>query len=194
MPLGGVRTYANIGDRELTFGSWGEAVKQGRTLTTSGPLIELDVDGHAPGDELTLGSGGASVAVVATARSPQPIDSLELVWNGLVVASEQPKEGSREMRLATTVRLEGPGWFAARCQGPSMLWHDRPVRTAAHTSPIYVVGPGSPVDASADRAFLVTVLDAGLVWLDRLATRADESRHSRIRQVFVDARDQLVSP
>ena len=39
MPVGGVRTYAQLGDAEFTFANWAQAVRAGRTFTTSGPLI-----------------------------------------------------------------------------------------------------------------------------------------------------------
>ena len=46
MPVGGVRTYAHLGDEEFTFANWAKAVRAGRTFTTSGPLIDLTVEGR----------------------------------------------------------------------------------------------------------------------------------------------------
>ena len=46
MPVGGVRTYARLDrNRPFNFGNWAEAVRKGRTFTTSGPLIDLTVVG-----------------------------------------------------------------------------------------------------------------------------------------------------
>ena len=39
MPVGGVRTYAHLGDEEFAFANWAKAVRAGHTFTTSGPLI-----------------------------------------------------------------------------------------------------------------------------------------------------------
>jgi len=58
MPVGGVRTYAHLGDEEFSFQSWACAVRAGRIFTNSGPLIGLAVEGHAPGDEVRLPAGG----------------------------------------------------------------------------------------------------------------------------------------
>jgi hypothetical protein len=56
---------------------------------------------------------------------------------------------------------------------------------------VYLSGPGPVPDASHHRAFLTTILDGGLAWLDRLAIVADEERHARIRGLFTEARARL---
>jgi hypothetical protein len=48
MPVGGVRTYAQLGDEEFTFANWGRAVRAGRTFTTSGPIIGLEIEDKGP--------------------------------------------------------------------------------------------------------------------------------------------------
>ncbi|HEX2514326.1 MAG TPA: CehA/McbA family metallohydrolase, partial [Chloroflexota bacterium] len=68
MPVGAIRTYARLSPGEpLTFDAWGAAVRAGRTFTTTGPLVELAVEGKGPGEALPLPAGGGSVHVRATA-------------------------------------------------------------------------------------------------------------------------------
>src|SRR5262249_406209 len=51
--LGGIRTYAQLGTgAEFTYKNWIEAVRNGRTFVTSGPILLLDIDGHGPGARL----------------------------------------------------------------------------------------------------------------------------------------------
>ncbi|MBM3501743.1 MAG: hypothetical protein FJX74_24070, partial [Armatimonadetes bacterium] len=79
MPLGGVRTYAHLGDEEFDFAGWARAVRAGHTFTTSGPLIGLSVEGRAPGDEIRLPGGGGTVEVEAWVDSLQPVHKLQVV-------------------------------------------------------------------------------------------------------------------
>jgi hypothetical protein len=186
MPLGGVRTYTRLNDEPLSFEAWAAGVRAGRTITSTGPFIDLQVEGAVIGDELRLSGNGGTLTVVAEASGFQPLDRLEIVHNGRVVASAGPDGDRRRIRLATDIRVEADGWIAARCDGPDTLWHIWPVRPAAHTSPIYLVG-GLERERKPDLAYLQTVVEGGLTWLDTLATRADPATHRRLRHTFIDA-------
>jgi hypothetical protein len=193
MPVGGVRTYAYTGGDHLSFASWANAVRCGRTITSSGPLIELTVEGHSIGDSISVPRTGATLAVWASAAAHQALSSLEVVFNGRVVARVDGAAGDTQLELTSEIRVDGEGgWIAARCSGPTVLWHIWPVRTAAHTSPVYLLGSDARPTAETDRVHLSTILDGGLAWLDTLAIRADDARHERIRQVFLDAQRRLL--
>jgi len=86
MPVGGVRTYAQIGGEPFTFESWARAIRAGHTFTTSGPIIGLKVEGRRPGDEINLPAGGGTLEVEAWAQSVQPFHELQVVANGRIVA------------------------------------------------------------------------------------------------------------
>lgn len=186
MPLGGVRTYTRMGEGPLSFEAWAAGVRAGRTITSTGPFIDLEVEGAAIGDEIRLNGNGGTLSVVAEASGFQPLGRLEIVHNGRVVASAAPDGDRRHIKLATNIRVEADGWIAARCDGPDTLWHIWPVRPAAHTSPIYLVG-GRERERTPDLAYLQTVVEGGLTWLDTLATRADPATHRRLRRTFLDA-------
>ena len=185
MPIGGLRTYARIGTDPTTWASWTDAVRSGRTTTSSGPFIDMSVEGVGLGEEIAIGSG-ASLEVHATAHCVAPLDRLELVYNGSVVEATTDDRGARSLELKTTIRATRGGWLAARTSSPFVAQHVWPVRMAAHTSPIYLVGDRG-VDARADIAYLRTILAGGLAWVDTLATRADPASQRRIRTVFTSA-------
>jgi hypothetical protein len=189
MPIGGLRTYAQVGAGPTSWDSWAEAVRRGRTSTSSGPFIDLSVDGVGLGEEIAIGSG-ASLDVRATARCLAPLDRLELVYNGRVVEATTEAVGRRSLELETTIQVERGGWLAARTSSPFIAQHAWPVHMAAHTSPIYLVGDRH-VEARDDIAYLRTIVAGGLAWLDVLATRADRSTHRRIRSVFTSADREL---
>ncbi len=187
MPVGGVRTYAYIGDNELSHETWSDAVRAGRTYTTSGPLMDFMVEGLRPGDELSLPESGGSVHVTATATCAMPINKLEIVFNGKVIAEATSDEGSKLLVIDEKLDLPGSGWIAARAVSNHVAWHVWPVNFAAHTSAVYVKAGRTDVFDSALGEYLITTMQGGVEWLDTLATRADAARHATIRKVFTDA-------
>jgi hypothetical protein len=189
MPIGGLRTYAQVGTGPTSWEGWTEAVRSGRTSTSSGPFIDLSVEGMGLGGEIVIGPG-ASLGVHATARCVAPLDRLELVYNGRVVEATTEPDGNRFLELKTTIRTSRGGWIAARTSSPFVAQHVWPVQMAAHTSPIYLVGDRH-VDARDDIAYLRTIVAGGLTWLDTLATRGDRSSQRRIRTVFNSADHEL---
>ena len=158
---------------------------------TSGPLLLFHADGRAPGDEIALGAGGGSVEVQAEAKSYVDIHSLEVVFNGKVVAAREDRGGARQMTLKETIQVPGVGWLAARCAarpGPSVVW---PYGIEAHTSPVYVRVPGQELFSASAAAYMLTLIDGAQTWAVTLATRPDQERLTRVLTVFADARDHL---
>jgi hypothetical protein len=205
MPVGGVRTYAHLGDQEFSFANWGKAVRAGRTFTSSGPLLSLQVEGKTIGDEIKLPEGGGTLEVVASAVSMQPFHELQLVVNGEVVASETAGQGANPgpgstrgsnygaeaLRLQTHLRLDRTSWIAARCSGKLKLWQGWPVYTAAHTSPVYVKVGENELFNPSDATYMLTILEGGLAWLDTLSIPADAERQRRVRGIFTAAQEHL---
>jgi hypothetical protein len=120
VPVGLFRTYVHIPtEDEFTYESWCAGIKAGRTFVSTGPMIELTVDGASIGDTLSLPVGGGTVELVATAESILPFHTLEVVEKGRVVASTESAKGTRRLQLKTTLPLRGHTWLAARCGGPN---------------------------------------------------------------------------
>ena len=191
MPAGTNRAYAYLGKEEFSFANWAKAARSGNTFVTSGPLLLFQADGHAPGEEITLGAGGGTVEVQARAVSFVPFHRLEIVMNGRVVASREESSGTREMSLKESAQVAGPGWLAARCSsrlGPVTWWQ---FAVQAHTSPVYLSIPGQELLSEAAATYMLTLIDGAQTWVETLATRPDEERLKLMRQVFEDARAEL---
>lgn len=153
VPVGLYRTYAQLESGvEFTFETWTAAVRAGRTFITSGPMIELSVNGQPVGTTLHV-SAGDVLEVECNASSVLPMHTLQLIERGRVVGEvsvdDQSAAGStapagpvRTLRLRTTLPVTGPTWLAARCGGPDyqpLRHHDEQRRgIMAHTSPVYV--------------------------------------------------------
>ena len=190
IPVGGVRTYALLDD-EFRFDSWARAVRAGRTFTSSGPLIDLRVEGKRPGDAVALPARGGQVEVEAWAESVLPFHELQVVCNGQVVAAESAESGGLRRCIKTKVTLAGSGWIAARCVSRLKLWHTWPVNVAAHTSPVYLVAGGQELFSPSDATYMLTLLEGGLTWLDTLSIPAEPEREAAVKRAFEDAQAHL---
>ena len=189
-PIGWMRTYALLEPgRPLTYANWAKAVRAGRTFSTSGPLIDMTVDGCAVGDTIRMGDRGGTVEVEARAESVWPLGRIEIVQNGRAVAAESARgSGAPKLRAKAKVRLSRSGWIAARCSGPQ----GRPAGyTGAHTSPVYVqVGETRAFDGPAAQHMLALV-EGGMEYLNTLATVYDEPSRKRMVKLFKEARAEL---
>lgn len=192
--LGVMRTYAHLmPGAELTYGSWIEAVRAGRTFVSNGPLLFMTVNEQEPSSVLEA-HAGANLQVRAEARSRLPFEQLEIVWNGKVIATAT---ADCDATCQASVTLEHPvaegGWLAARCRGSHQVL-DRPAnqRIFAHTSPCYIRCPERPATASADAIkHLVAELDGMLDWVARRARCSTSEQRERLRQIFEAARAEL---
>jgi TolB protein len=187
-PPGTGRTYARITGR-LTVPNWLAAIKAGRTFGTNGPLVFLTVDGREPGTEIV--PKGPTVNVVANVQSIAPIERLDILVNGVVVAGAAPSGPD-----ATSARFDGAvpipvgGWVAARVTGPSSKYIADSY-AFAQTTPVYVVRDGKPFTSAEDAKFLAAVVDAIWARASRGAWRSDAERDA-FKQEIDAAKDFYV--
>ena len=179
VPVGLCRTYAYLPrEQEFTYDHWCQAVRRGRTFLSSGPMIELTVEGAQIGDTLQLPKGGGTVEVVARARSIFPIHTLQIVQQGRVVASTEDTRGACGLEVRATLKVEGHTWLAARCAGPNYAanpHYDAWRRGIfAHTSPIYIaVGEDWWLFDREAAQYMLTMIEGGLSYIRQTATRAE---------------------
>ncbi len=193
MPVGGVRTYAKLApDEPFTFENWGKAIRAGRSFTTSGPLLDLTVEGRTIGDEIRLSRRGGRLEVRARAECIWPIHMLELVVNGKVVASTSRKQGAKVLELNEKVEVKRSSWIAARAGSRLKVEHCWPIHLGAHTSPVYIVVGNQDIFSPSDASYMLTLIDGGLTFLDTLSVRYDEKRHQRLKAVFQQAQHKLL--
>ena len=76
--VGSARTYVFTGDRGLTADAWFEGLRAGRAFVTTGPLVELTVNGKIPGEEVDAARRGGDVAIAARVRSITPLETVTL--------------------------------------------------------------------------------------------------------------------
>lgn len=182
MPLGAIRTYARLDpDAPPTFEAWSAAVRAGRTFATSGPVIELSVEGHEPGDVLSLPASGGQLEARIHARAAQPIiGSLELVVNGRVVARQDAPGPSTDLSLSAVIDVTAGAWIAARSRSDHQIHSAYSTSMASHTSPVYVEVLDRPLFAPDDAAAILQVIDGTVRWLETIAVIADPALRARM--------------
>jgi hypothetical protein len=187
--IGRLRTYAHLDkDRPFTFENWAAAVRAGRTFATTGPLLDLQVEGRLAGDTLRLPPRGGKLHVHVAAESAWRLSRIEIVQNGRVVASESSRQGCRKLTVASSIPCAGSGWIAARCSGfrgsPSGYM-------AAHTSPVYVTcGRQRPFDGPA-LEHMLDVTRCGVEYLETLSTRLSNRDQERMLRIYREAERRL---
>jgi hypothetical protein len=166
-PPAGDRVFVRV-DGAFTTESWCAGVRAGRTFVTNGPILTLSVGGHGMGDEVAANTGDV-LRVDASVRSHVPVERLELVVDGDIVASADVADGGAAS-LTHDLRVDRSCWIAVRASGPvHELVLDRD-GAFAHTSPVYVNVPERPPAHREDAAYFVD-------WIDRLIAVTESRAH-----------------
>jgi hypothetical protein len=188
MLLGGIRTYAHLGDREFTYDNWIDAVRTGNTFATIGPLAALRVEGVNPGDRLVLAAGGGHVAVEWEVESVAvPIEQVEVVIGG-GIAEQVAYEGALVARGRASAPVTTSTWIALRVRGS---YHGRADDIAAHTSAVQVVVGGAPVFSELDAAAVLDQIQGTIAYVDTLAPRPEARRYQELRRTLEGAYNRL---
>jgi hypothetical protein len=125
--------------------------------------------------------------VRATATSNAPINALQIVVNGKVVAEERSDSGTHYAAINEHLEIDGSGWIAARALSSHKAHHVWPVHFNAHTTPVYVAANRDELFDNPTAQYLITVMEGGLTWLDTLAIPAPPERHAAVKGVFEEA-------
>jgi len=187
--LGWKRTYALTDpNRPFDYDNWSSAVHAGRTFSTTGPLIDVSVDGRRIGETIDLPASGGTVEVRAQAECVWPLGRIEIVRNGRAVAAARAEGGARTLRVLAKVSVTGSGWIAARCTGRQ---RHPGAYLAAHTSPVYLrCGQGRAFDGPAAQHML-SLVEGGIEYVNTLATMFDAASRRRMAKLFHEARQEL---
>ena len=146
VPLGFGRVYVHVPEK-FSYERWMARLAAGRSFVTTGPMLDIQVDGQSPGSTLARQSQEENVVhVTGLASSARPLRPIEIVVNGRVVdrlaaTNDQTASGGYESPIDTKVTLDGSSWVVVRA------FENRPdgrVRFA-HSSPVHVDVAGKPL-------------------------------------------------
>jgi len=186
--LGGIRTYAHMGDREFTYASWMEAVRAGNTFVTVGPLAAMTVDGVAPGGQLHLPAGGGTVDVTWKVESAMlPVEQVEIVEGGFT-AEQVNLGGKMAAEGSAAIPIAGSTWIALRVRGS---YRGQPQEVAAHTSAVQVLAGDAPIFSQPDAVRVLEQIEGAIAYVDTLAPRPDALRFKQLRATLEAAYNRL---
>ncbi len=158
-PPGLVRVYAKSGPT-LDHRRWLDAIRTGHTFVTNAPLLTFTVNGREPGDELRLPFGAHRIRARVTLKSTVPVERLEIVHNGTVIA----RFPGRVSDTTVTISVDRSGWYVARAYSPRPRLPVLDLYPFASTSPVYVEVGNAPRNCGADAEYF-------LKWIDALSQR-----------------------
>ncbi len=109
-PIGIIRTYARMGS-DFSSRAWLQALREGRTFFTSGPLVDFRVNGKSPGDRLDLPAGGA-VTVSAEIWSATRLTQVRIYRNGAVAKEVAIPAGATQLKVNERMEVPSSAWLA----------------------------------------------------------------------------------
>ena len=164
--VGAARVYADLGGK-LEWARWVDAIREGRTMITNGPLVWMTVDGEGPGGEIELPAGGGAVEIQATLETAFPIDRLELIFRGEVIETIPVTGGGRAASWRGRVPVENSGWFTLRALSDAPVYPIDDTNLHAETAAVYVLAGDEPIRSREDAEYFIR-------WIDAITRQAEE--------------------
>ena len=164
-PVGMNRVYVRVPaaaaprDDQAQFAQWLDALRQGRSFATNGPLLGFSLGDAQVGDTLDFKATSNRVRYSVRLQSIVPVDHLELVCNGQVMKSFVGRTPAAQGEFQGSVELHASGWCLVRAStdGERLPVLDNYVY--ATTSPIYVEVAGKRARSSADARYFGAWVD-----------------------------------
>ena len=185
---GANRLYVRTGSR-LSYEKWIEGYKQGNSFATNGPLVFLTVNGREPGSVLKLPSAPKSLRVEAESSSHVPMDNLEIIRNGEVIASVPATGDRRVLKFTGDIPIHASSWVAARVNGPGHRFVPNDRRLFAHTNPVYCYLGDQGIRSRKDAEFFVDWIDKLIVEVGQKGTFLKPSHRNEVVQLFRKGQD-----
>lgn len=167
--IGAVRVYAQTEvAQKFDPDLWFDALKAGRTFVTSGPMLELSVEGRKMGETLEI-PDPQQLTVRATARGyagGSAPKTLRIVrWGKTALKRASTNNQQTQLEVEGEVNSGKGCWIAAHAIG-----HDG---SEAHSTPVYVSVAG---DSHAARELVPALVKKQLDVLDEIEAALSESQ------------------
>lgn len=161
-PLGYNRIYAYA--PHPTPSAWWQAVRDGQSFVTNGPLLRATVNGEVPGKLFTAPAGEKlELQVALTLTVADPVEYLEVVFNGGTLYRARLDEYARAGGVIPPLTVSESGWLLIRV----VTDIDNTYRLAT-TAPYYVEVGGRPRISAQS----VSLFQA---WLERAAEQIESA-------------------
>ena len=145
------RTYVRVADdrpEAVDAAEISRALRQGRALVTSGPFLEVRINGAGPGELAAAAHGMANVQISVRAAAWVDVRRVELVVNGRVAKAHSLRDSGRAGERAVIkwdLEVEEDAWMVVVARGERTLDVVLPYSKgvpAAFTNPVFVDADG----------------------------------------------------
>lgn len=176
------RVYVDVKD-SLTISSWLNALKEGKTFITNGPMLNLEVDGYGPGGVIRLDKP-AQVKAIGRVVGRRDFQAIELIHNGRVVATAQstPAGGHFEGQMDFTLSIDEPGWVALRIESDEKT--ELGGELFGHTSAVYFELAGKTIFRSDVAETLIAEMRTAMGKIQEQATFGDDSEREDVLDIY----------
>ncbi len=213
--VGANRVFAQV-EGEFNYDNWTNALTDGKTFVSNSPFISFKVEDQGPGSHFDA-SNGRIFKITAEAWSQLPIDRLEIIANGELLAEKPIALGETYAKIEINYSSNKSVWIAARAYqfsrvdtrkglslsqrrdqggGPTLFNRYfgtlRPEVVFAHTSPIYLSVDDQPIKSAEDAAYFVGYLDNSIRWLEDSGSFPSETAKQEVLDAFQEGRQAFV--
>lgn len=165
--IGSLRTYVHLSG-PFNAENWLNALKNGQTFVSSGPLPFFEINDQPPGSSLQLSKKGGNVQLRAEVWSLAPIRKAVIYRNGAVfreldidASVWQPTEDHMSrpcVRFEESVPVTESSWFNLYVEGPASEWLDT-VFVQGITNAIRVYVGDQPIRNAESARYFVKWID-----------------------------------
>jgi hypothetical protein len=160
-PVGMNRVYARVPEGPLNIEALLDALKEGRTFATNGPLLDFSLGEEAIGGELKFDAPQSAIPFKARLRSIVPVDHFEIACNGQVVQTLTLNSTRDAADASGAVPMKESSWCVVRASSDKAEYPVLDNYVYATTSPIYVTIGGKPPRSTEDAKYFVA-------WIERI--------------------------
>ncbi len=212
--VGANRVYAKV-EAPFNYSNWIQAINDGKTFITNNPFLVFEIDGQGPGSVIPFLA--KSHKIKTEVWSQFPIDRLEIIANGELIAEKQLNPSDRYAKLEVNFYPEESTWIAARAyqysqpyarKGLSLFQRRnsengntelnqyfgtlRPETVFAHTSPAYVIIDNEPIRSSIDATYFIGYLENSKRWLDTSGSFPDQESKKVVLDAFQEGIEAFI--
>jgi hypothetical protein len=205
--VGANRVFADVAG-DFNYQRWIDALNEGRTFISNSPFIFCQIEGAGPGETVQL-KPNQKVKIITEVWSQLPVDRLEIIANGVMIAEKAIASGEHYARLEIEYTPDESTWIAARAYqfnlqntrsgvsftqrrdvggGPTQLNRYfgtlRPETTFAHTSPTYLLMDNQPIRSQEDAEYFAKYLENAKNWLDTSGSFPSDKAKKEVLEAF----------
>jgi hypothetical protein len=163
--LGSVRTYAFVGP-QLDARRWIDAVGEGRSFMSNGPLVELRINQRISGESIQLPPEGGTLDVECNVWSIFPLTRAVIHHNGKVWKELPLDPDRRSATFRTRATIADSGWFSLAVEGERVAGSTDSSYPQAVSNPIRVYVGDRKIRNKESAQYFIT-------WIDKLRKMAE---------------------